>query len=225
MPIIKLKLGKGSSFVKRRLRDYPQEDAVWEADIQPIPDEEHVEFWLGMVVDQEVGVEMSYEVLDAPPTVNDLARILAQAIQRPMVEGSRHRPSTILLRDDPQWKELLPHLRELGIEIVTTDNLPAWKEVAEDSGIEHARTRLSFGPPIVTKDTLLAHMFPAIGKWVRRGGWIEIGEQEQFGFVVRALDAGGLVFEDTEARTLDEAMVALERGIAEQIDSQELNLD
>ena len=40
MAIMKLKLGKGSSFVKSRLRRFPQEDAVWEADFQPIPDEE-----------------------------------------------------------------------------------------------------------------------------------------------------------------------------------------
>ena len=64
---MKLKLGKGSSFVKRRLQRYPQEDAVWEADFQPFPDEQHVEFWLGMVVDQEVGVDLVHEVLDAPP--------------------------------------------------------------------------------------------------------------------------------------------------------------
>ena len=50
MAITKLRLGKGSSFVKSRLRNYQQEDDVWEADFQPIPDEEHVEFWLGMVV-------------------------------------------------------------------------------------------------------------------------------------------------------------------------------
>ncbi len=218
MATMKLKLGKGSSFVKSRLQRYPQEDAVWEADFQPIPDEQHVEFWLGMVVDQEVGVVLAHQVLDAPPTVNNLARILAEAIQRPIIEGSRHRPSTILLRDDPQWEELLPHLRELSIEVVKINSLPAWKEVAQDGGIEHARRLRSFGPPRITQDTLLATMYPAIAKWVRRGGWIEIGEQEQFGFVVRALDAGGLVFEDTEARTLDEGMTALERGISEQVD-------
>lgn len=217
---MKLKLGKGSSFVKSRLQCYPQEDAVWEADFQPIPDEEHVEFWLGMVVDHEVGVDLAHQVLDAPPTVNDLARLLAEAIQRPIIEGSRHRPSTILLRDYPQWEELLPHLWELGIEVVKIDTLPAWKDVAQDGGIEHARRLRSLSPPKITQDTLLAAMYPTIAKWVRRGGWIEIGEQEQFGFVIRALDAGGLVFENTEARTLDEGMTALERGITEQSDDE-----
>jgi len=57
-------------------------------------------------------------VLDAPPTVNDLARLLAEAIQRPIIEGSRHRPSTLLLRDDPQWEELLPHLRPRVLRVV-----------------------------------------------------------------------------------------------------------
>ena len=216
MAIMKLKLGKGSFFVKSRLKRYPQEDAVWEADFQPIPDEEHVEFWLGMVVDQEVGVDLAHQVLDAPPTVNDLARILAEAIQRPIIEISRHRPLTILLRDDPQWEELLPHLRELSIEVVKTNTLPAWKELAQGGGIEHAKQMRSFGPSRVTDDTLLAAMFPTIAKWVRRGGWIEIGDQVGYGFVVRALDEGGLVFEGAEARTLDEAMTALERGISEQ---------
>ena len=225
MAIMKLKLGKGSSFVKSRLRRFPQEDDVWEADFQPIPDEEHVEFWLGMVVGQEIGVELAHQVLDTPPTVNDLARILAEAIQRPIVEGSRHRPSTVLLRDNPQWEELLPHLQELGIEVLTNDLLPAWSDVAKDSGIEHARQMRSFRSPTITQDTLLAAMFPTIAKWVRHGGWIEIGEQEQSGFVVRALDAGGLVFEDTEARTLDEAIIVLERGIAERIENQGIDFD
>ena len=39
------------------------------------------------------------------------------------------------------------------------------------------------------------------------------------GFVVRVLDEGRLVFEDNEARTLDEAMTALERGISERVDN------
>ena len=49
--------------------------------------------------------------------------------------------------------------------------------------------------------------------WVQCYGHIEIGDQEGFGFIVRALDCGGLVFEDDKPRTLAEAMVALEMGL------------
>jgi len=51
----RLKLGKGAGFVKSRLRRLPQFDDTWEADIQPIRDKQDVEFWLGMVIEQEQG--------------------------------------------------------------------------------------------------------------------------------------------------------------------------
>ena len=57
-------------------------------------------------------------------------------------------------------------------------------------------------------------LFPVVAKWVCSGGWIEIGEQESLGFVARALDAGGKVFNTAKCGTLDEAMAALEVGIA-----------
>jgi hypothetical protein len=57
-------------------------------------------------------------------------------------------------------------------------------------------------------------LFPAIAEWIR-GGHIEIGDQEGFGFVVRALDDGGLVFEDDRPETLAEALAVLEKGLTE----------
>ena len=57
-------------------------------------------------------------------------------------------------------------------------------------------------------------MFPAIARWVRGYGHIEIGDQEMFGFVARALDYGNLAFEDDRPDTLAEAMASLERGLA-----------
>jgi hypothetical protein len=46
-------------------------------------------------------------------------------------------------------------------------------------------------------------------------GHIEVGDQEMFGFVARALDYGGLAFEDVRPDTLAEALASLERGLAE----------
>jgi hypothetical protein len=36
--------------------------------------------------------------------------------------------------------------------------------------------------------------FPNVAKWGQGYGWIEMGEQKQFGFVVKTLDPGGLFF-------------------------------
>ena len=58
-------------------------------------------------------------------------------------------------------------------------------------------------------------LFPAIAKWVNGGyGHIEIGDQEGLGFIARALDYGGLVFEDEKPRTLAESMAVLEKELA-----------
>jgi hypothetical protein len=56
-------------------------------------------------------------------------------------------------------------------------------------------------------------LFPAIARWVRGYGHIEIGDKEMFGFAARSLDDGGLIFEDDKPDTLAEAMAALEKGL------------
>ncbi len=57
--------------------------------------------------------------------------------------------------------------------------------------------------------------YPNIAEWVQGCGWIEIGDQDWQGSVVRALNEGGLVYEEEGCRTLAEAMSALEEGLEE----------
>ena len=45
------------------------------------------------------------------------------------------------------------------------------------------------------------------------------------GFVVRALDYGGLAFEDDRLSTLTEAMAALEKGVAEYFKREGIDLE
>ena len=68
-------------------------------------------------------------------------------------------------------------------------------------------------------------MFPTIARYVRGGGYIEIGDQEIFGFVVRAIGYGGLDFEDDRPDTLAEAMAVLEAGLAWWFEEQGVDLD
>ena len=62
--------------------------------------------------------------------------------------------------------------------------------------------------------------FPAIAKWVQGYGHIEVGDQEGFGFTARAIDYGGMVFEDEKSITLSDAMAALEKGLADWFEEQ-----
>ena len=68
-------------------------------------------------------------------------------------------------------------------------------------------------------------LFPAIAQWVRGYGHIEIGDQEMFGFVARALDYGGLAFEDDRPDTLAEAMAALEKELRKWFEEQGIEVE
>jgi len=128
--------------------------------------------------------------------------------------GMAHRPQRIHVRANPRWEELFPHLQQIGVEISIQDDLPRLEAVYEDflremrKGGAGSRILYLPGPPPVDEQ------FPAVSQWVREHGRIEVGQQED-GFVVRALDDGGLVFENDNSSTLAEAMAALEQGLVE----------
>ena len=48
--------------------------------------------------------------------------------------------------------------------------------------------------------------FPALALWVQEGGWVEVGRRKGAGFVARALDDGGVAFENNSSTTLGEAL-------------------
>jgi hypothetical protein len=128
----KLQLGKSSWFVKRRLSWLPQEDLIREADFCPLPEVLGGDLWLGLVVSHHDGSVVAQDILEHAPDVNDLATLLAEAMQRPLMEQTRCRPKTFQLRDNPEWDELRPHLAQLSIEVVVTDKLRKWEEVFAD---------------------------------------------------------------------------------------------
>lgn len=222
-----LKLGKGATFfVKIRPKRLPQEDETWEADFRPLPKpmmqtETH---YLGMVVTQPHGFYLAELEVEGRPSVNDLASLLAHAMQRPFTEGS-HRPRRLHVRGHPQWQELFPHLAELGIEVSVRQELPKVKEAYQDYLRQMREARRAKMVRPTEKRASVEKLFPAIAKWVQGYGRIEIGDQEGFGFVVRALNYGGLVFEDDKADTLAEALADLEKGLRKWFKEQGIELE
>ncbi|TVS20823.1 MAG: hypothetical protein EA424_02000 [Planctomycetaceae bacterium] len=138
----KLKLGKGSRFVKRDLRLLPLTEAEFEADFFLVPSSTRPqELWMGMVITREFDDVLAMDdVQFPPPTVNNLANLLAHAMLRPLTDRDRQRPQRIHLRDRPQWPELFPHLKQLGIEVVLADDLP-WFDEAVLEFVQHGTVR------------------------------------------------------------------------------------
>ena len=94
----KLKLGKMSAFVKRDLRLLPLTDAEFEADffLDRGFSTKRREAWIGMVIEREFGALLAMEDVEWPPTVNDLATLLAHAMFRAESNGY----SVMRLADD-----------------------------------------------------------------------------------------------------------------------------
>src|SRR5262249_6513439 len=120
----KLKLGKGAAFIKGRFKRLRQEDETWEADFRtlPKPITQSQTHYRGMVVAPD-GSLLADAHVEARPTVNDMATLLAHAMRRPLT-GKAHRPRRIHVRGHPQWRELFPHLAELGIKVAVHRELP-----------------------------------------------------------------------------------------------------
>lgn len=209
----KLKLGKRSAFVKRDLRQLPQTKDVWEAGFLPLPPKGRNREWLGIVVSRSSKLPLATRYCEMMPTVNDLASLLFNAMRRPVIQAEdRQRPRKIFLRDNPHWAELIPHLEQLGIEVWTTEELPLCENEAADllnkdtRGPSTARNKATKLPSIEAQ-------YPNVAKWVNGYGWIEMGETEGQGFQIRALDAGDLIYEDTDCDSFAGAMQALETGL------------
>lgn len=210
----KLVLGKGAAFVKSRLKRLRQEDDTWEADFEalPRPMTQSRTDYLGMVVGED-GSLLADSRAEGRPTVNDMATALAHAMRRPLA-GEAHRPSRIRVRGHPQWRELFPHLAELGIEVVVQRELPKVRQAYKNFLRERREAQRAGMARPTAEQRGVEELFPFIARWVNGYGHIEVGDQEGFGFVVRTLDYGGLVFEDDKPETLAEALASLERGLA-----------
>src|SRR3954451_9043587 len=120
----RLKLGKRASFVKTHLKQLPRQEETWEVDFRalPKPADQTDTHYLGLAVALPRGDPLVYLPVEYTPTVNDLADLLADAMRRPLT-GSARRPKQIHFRHNPRWEELLPHLKELGIEVTVHDEL------------------------------------------------------------------------------------------------------
>jgi hypothetical protein len=220
-----LKLGKGVAFVKSRFKQLPQEDETWEADFRalPKPMTQTATHYLGMVLTQPHGFYLAESEVERTPTVNDLATLLAHAMKRPFVEGA-HRPRRLHVRGNPRWKALFSHLKEIGVEVVVKNELPKVEKAYQQYLREMKEARSADKIKPTSPQAAVEKAFPAIAKWVQGYGHIEIGDQEMSGFVVRALDYGGLVFEDDKPSTLGEAMATLEKRLAEWFESEGIDL-
>src|SRR5207245_887839 len=107
-----------------------------------------------------------------------------------------------------------------GIDVSVRQELPNVKQAYEDYLRQKREARRAKMVRPTAEQRKVAELFPAIAKFVEGCGHIEIGDQEMFGFVARALGYGGLAFDDDRPDTLAEALAALEKGLTRWFEEQ-----
>jgi hypothetical protein len=167
----KLKIGKGAGFQKTVLKRLRQRDETWEADFQALPkpmgqSETH---YLGLVVMGDGDATLTESHVAGRPSVNDLAALLADAMMKPAT-GKPRRPKRVLVRGHHQWRELFPHLTEIGVEVSVERELPGVMAVYQQHLIRERDARAAGATKPTNAQQAVEQLFPAITLWV--GGYL-----------------------------------------------------
>ena len=166
--------------VKKRLQRLPQVFDVWQADFRPLPSwieekGERYQSWIVMVTSRTNDLILTQEMTVEPPSSALIWDTLAIAMERP-ASGDPHRPIELHVVQNERWDELSPHLDEIGITCVPTDELDQLDFVF-DSLSKHLtkdeRPGLLEMPGI--KPEQVAGLYGAAAGFYQRAPWRKLG--------------------------------------------------
>jgi tetratricopeptide (TPR) repeat protein len=166
--------------VKEQLQELSQVFDVWQADFRLMPhwiriDGEPARPWIVLITSRSDDLVLAHDIIDEPPSSNLLWDVLAKAMTKPAM-GEPHRPTELQVRSDERWDELEPHLDEIGITVVPTEELDQLDDVF--GGL--ARHLAGDGPPGLLempgiKPEQVAGFYRAAAGFYRRAPWRKLG--------------------------------------------------
>ena len=125
-----------SPLLKKQLADLPQVFDVWQVDFRHFGSriEEGGELfnpWLILIASVSSGLILAQDMSLEPPTANMVWDVLAKAVK------VAHRPTEIQVRPGELWDELEPHLDEVDVPLVPTEELDMLDFLFADPEKEH----------------------------------------------------------------------------------------
>jgi tetratricopeptide (TPR) repeat protein len=167
---------------KQRLESLPQVFDVWQADFRTLPSwieekGERYQPWIVMVTSRTNDLVLTQEITGGPPTSALIWDALAVVMERPAV-GDPHRPTELQVAQNDLWDELRPHLDEIGITCVTTDELDQLDFVFESLSkhlTKDERPGLLEMPGI--KPEQVAGLYGAAAGFYQRAPWRKLGRE------------------------------------------------
>ena len=166
--------------VKERLLRLPQVFEVWQADFRRLPSwieerGERYQPWIVLVTSRTEELILAQEMTGGPPSSALIWDTLAVAMVRPAM-GTPHRPVELQVRQNERWDELRPHLDEIGVACVPTDELDQWDSVFEGLSqhlTQDERPGLLEMPGIEAEQ--VAGLYRAAAGFYRKAPWRKLG--------------------------------------------------
>jgi hypothetical protein len=131
--------------------------------------------WIVLITSRSDDLILVHHLTEEPPSSDLLWDQLARAVRQPAM-GEPHRPSEMQVRSDGRWDELRPHLEEIGIDLVPTEELDHLNFVFE----EMARHLAGDAPPGLLEmpgitPERVAGFYRAAAGFYRRAPWRKLG--------------------------------------------------
>jgi hypothetical protein len=168
-------------FIKKWLnKNLPQEYDVWQADFRQMPNWIRVggrplRPWVVLVTSRSNHLVLAHGMPEETPSMALLWDVLVQAMQHPAA-GTPHRPTELQVRAEERWEPLRPHLDEIGVGLVVTEELDQM-EVVFNEMCEHVCGKPKPGlldMPGVTP-AQVGSFYEAAAFFYRQAPWKKVG--------------------------------------------------
>jgi tetratricopeptide (TPR) repeat protein len=174
--------GKGPlGFIKKWLdKNLPHEYDVWQADLRQLPHwirggGDPFRPWLILVTCRSNDLVLAHEMAEEAPTAALLWDSLVKAMQYPAA-GTPHRPSELQVRADERWESLRPHLDDIGVSLVVSEQLDQLDGIFEEM-LAHVGAKREPGlldMPGVTPEQV-ASFYEAAAFFFQQAPWKKVG--------------------------------------------------
>jgi hypothetical protein len=169
--------------VKQTLQKLRQEFDVWQVDCRQLANwievgGEPIMPWVVLVTSRSDDLVLGHALTETEPTTAGLWDKLAEVMRKPIV-GKPHRPTTIQVRADGPFRDLIPHLDALGITCEAESDLDQLEFVFE-SLTEHLGKGTPPGlleMPGVNPEQV-AGFYQAAAEFYRKAPWRLLGYEE-----------------------------------------------
>jgi tetratricopeptide (TPR) repeat protein len=174
--------------IRRSPGDLPQRAETWHVMIQQLrtwitpPDEEPSRPFVTILVNLQLGIIQSFELLPDYPSPEQLLNILFQAMQKPPkgMKQKPHRPQQIQLEDESLATALTPELETLDIQVQHHPRLEGMDEIIRDLE-DHLRGGRPEQPGLLSVEgvtpELVGGLFAAAAEFHRAAPWVQLTDQ------------------------------------------------